>query len=230
MSRKSSGSHIYPDYKDMLVGGRKLANYCAKHPGSKYNGAGSVKDSESVQGQTSTNEGLMADDGSTVQLSTVKTLSRGSRQLLQHLVTEFDGAPVNTNQSKLAKSLGYKTTEPVRNILNELQDKNLIREFKVGINNGTRVDLKVDAKALAQVLQENSAELSLSKSGEKLLEFFKNKNQKDIPVNYRALGKEVGISSPNALKAGLEELETTGLIKKSSNSKGTVISVEGDNG
>jgi DNA-binding Lrp family transcriptional regulator len=229
MGKTSSGNHIYPDYKDMLIGGRKLQNYCAKHPGSKYNGYGATKPQDATPAQTPTDGGLTSDDGSTVQLSTVKTLSRGSRDLLQHLVNEFDGAPLQTSQAKLAKSLGYKTTEPVRKILNELQDKNLIREFKTGINNGTRVDLKVDAKALGDLLQENSAELSLSQAGEKLLEFFRQKNQKAIPINYRALAKEVGISSPNALKAGLQELEANGHIKKNSSNKGTVITVEGEN-
>lgn len=225
MSKRSSGNHIYPEYKDMLVGGRKLQNYCAKHPGSKYCAYGSAEPSDAVSNKTSTDGGLSADDGSTVQLSTVKTLSRGSRDLLQHLAHGFNG-PVATSQAKLAQELGYKTTEPVRAILNELQDKNLIREFKSGINNGTRLDLKVDAKALSQLLRENSAELNLSKHGEKLLGYLRDKKQKEIPVNYRSLRTEVGISSPNALKAGLEELEASGFIKKTSNKKGTVISVE----
>lgn len=215
-------------------GGKKHQNYCAKRVrGSKY--CNISFDNESfvaaeapgaVSNSGLTNEGLVVDDGSTVQLSTIKTLSRGSRELLQHIVYKFNG-PVATNQTKLAQELGYKTTEPVRKILNELQDKSIIREFKSGIYNGTRIDLRVDAKSLAKLLQENESELNLSKSGEKLLDYFRSKNQKELPVNYRSLGVEVGISSPNALKAGLEELEASGLIKKNSSKKGTTISLEG---
>ncbi|MBX2986701.1 MAG: hypothetical protein KF802_02285 [Bdellovibrionaceae bacterium] len=225
MGRKSSGNHIYPGYKDMLIGGRKLYNYCLKHPASKFNSVSNINPPETVTNAFAPEgpEGLNADDGSTISLDTLKTLSKGSREVLSHLLEGFSG-PSELKQKDLAESLGYKTTQPVRALLKELESSGLIRTLP-GYT-GTKFDFKVDYQTLSKHLKENQRELSLSNTGTKILDLIRAQGDKTLTSTNKDIRKEINCSSPNEISRAVKELQESGLVKRDTSSKKTVLILE----